>query len=851
MTTNPEEFDKFLHLLPVTPYLIPIAQNSKHPDVPEGESWKDPRYQLTPEQARKRLTQNLNVGVAATGQDLLIFDLDNPKKYTFEKETLTVMTRSGKLHKYFLNDGTVKNADGKGQYAGCGEVRAAWKYVVAAGSFVPSDKEAGDGIYHVIVERQPVTLNTEELPKEFQPTPIVTPIQPLVMDGSFRNCHGWSLEDLRERDEKLDGLLKNINNGYASASEADMATLSKLLYWGYSENEATTILRHFRDREKLMRDDYIKITLTKIGNRDTITDHVNVRYWTPKQGANMKQAERDEAEEKMAEILTSLNAKFTFKTPTDIEEIYYYNEGLYEIAEQKIKNLIETWLGTQTNTHFVEEVLNHIRRASYVDRQEFNKSSTLIPVQNGLLNLSTLTLEPFDKDKIFTYKLNVTYDPEKKSLIFQDFLKEILDSQDIPTLQEYMGYCLVPAMPYHKMMWFYGTGRNGKGRITATLQNILDPKNCANLNLEEFSGDRRFSAAQLYGKMINVSSEPATSKTLQTPMLKKVTGEDYIDAEVKNKQRPIKFINFAKLFILGNRYPKVNDNTIAFWDRVLLIKFPNSFIGTKQIVDIERAWVKNPEEMSGILNWMLEGLARLLSNNEFTVSKTTQENMLEFKRISDTTIAFLDEQCEFEKDGKYTRSDLYDLYKTYCDKYGLIIDEERIFVNKLKQNPKIKSKYQRIEHKMTRVWIGLKVKTLPPDDLTDTLDTLDTLLTIPVTTENKIVKEVEVKESIACVSSVTSVSEKKSKLSVSSVSDGSSILESNGEGERYKQQNQTAYISHIKTAEPCYNNCGLASEWQVKIEPDFQKCFCNGCFDKAKRDLEKSGWKVEFKEVEK
>jgi len=83
-----------------------------------------------------------------------------------------------------------------------------------------------------------------------------------------------------------------------------------------------------------------------------------------------------------------------------------------------------------------------------------------------------------------------------------------------------------------------------------------------------------------------------------------------------------------------------------------------------------------------------------------------------------------------------------------------------------------------------------------------------------------------------------------------SVPRGPSLLETDGESKEYEQQNQTAYVSHVKTAEPCYNNCGLASEWQVKIEPDFQQCFCNGCFDKARRDLEKSGFKVEFKEAE-
>ncbi|PIU60147.1 hypothetical protein COS86_00525, partial [Candidatus Bathyarchaeota archaeon CG07_land_8_20_14_0_80_47_9] len=81
-------------------------------------------------------------------------------------------------------------------------------------------------------------------------------------------------------------------------------------------------------------------------------------------------------------------------------------------------------------------------------------------------------------------------------------------------------------------------------------------------------------------------------------------------------------------------------------------------------------------------------------------------------------------------------------------------------------------------------------------------------------------------------------------------SDGApSMLANNSESKGYGQRNQTAYVSHVKTAEPCFNSCGLASEWQVEIEPDLKQCFCNGCFNKAKRDLEQSGFKVEFEEA--
>jgi putative DNA primase/helicase len=227
----------------------------------------------------------------------------------------------------------------------------------------------------------------------------------------------------------------------------------------------------------------------------------------------------------MKETLDTVHNKFIFKTPTDIEEIYVYNEGIYEPAEHKVKEQLEKLHGPEVTSHYISEVLNHIRRSSYVDRSDFNKASVIVPVANGLLNLSTLTLEPFTPDRIFTYKLNASYKPEAKCPQWEAFIREVVDSEDLPALQEYMGYCLVPSMPIHKLMWFYGTGRNGKGTVARTLETLFGKENCASLEIEDFSGDRRFRIANLFGKALNISSEPATNRTLQTPTLKKITGD--------------------------------------------------------------------------------------------------------------------------------------------------------------------------------------------------------------------------------------------------------------------------------------------------------------------------------------
>ncbi len=704
--TKPEEFARFTSLLPVNPYLIPLVREGKKPDVPEGESWKGPKYKLTTDEAYKRLCAGLNVGIVATGAGLLIFDLDDPDKYIFPKKTLTVVSRNGKPHKFYLNDGTVRNAKGKGQYKNCGEVRAEWQYVVCAGSFVPSDSPRGTGLYHIIEEREPATLSASELPAEFLPTPVASlgdTVTLTEIKAPYANHNSLTLEEIRKLEPKLNKLLKNDSSEYPSASEADMATLSKLLYYEYSQAEAVALLLLFRDREKLRRADYIQATLAKIQVTSTYTQR--------------REETEDEATPDMKATLDDIHRRFVFKTPTDIEEIYIYNEGIYEKAEHKIKEHLEKLYKHKVTSHYISEVLDHVRRFSYADRSDFNKASTVIPVTNGLLDLSTLTLEPFRPDRIFTCKLNAAYKPEAKCPHWEAFIKEVVDPEDLPALQEYLGYCLVPSMPYHKFMWFYGGGRNGKGRVIATLLALFGGKDhCSSLEIDDFNGDRRFRIALLFGKAINVSSEPFTHKTLQTPILKKLTGEDMIDAEIKNKQQPLRFMNTAKMFIMGNRFPKVNDDTVAFWDRVLFTNYPKTFLGEKAIPDIEHRWTKNPEEMSGILNWMIEGLVRLLQKGAFTTSKTTEQTKLAFKRASNTASAFITEQCELIPNAYETRANTLDFYKDYCEAYGIPADDERVFTAKLKQLPGVRSVKKRIEGTVERVWLGLRVKPLKTDE---------------------------------------------------------------------------------------------------------------------------------------
>ena len=71
-------------------------------------------------------------------------------------------------------------------------------------------------------------------------------------------------------------------------------------------------------------------------------------------------------------------------------------------------------------------------------------------------------------------RLPVKYDPKAPTPDrWLTFLHELLDDADIPTLQEYLGYCLIPSTKGQKMMLIVGKSGEGKSRIGLVLKRLM------------------------------------------------------------------------------------------------------------------------------------------------------------------------------------------------------------------------------------------------------------------------------------------------------------------------------------------------------------------------------------------
>ena len=95
------------------------------------------------------------------------------------------------------------------------------------------------------------------------------------------------------------------------------------------------------------------------------------------------------------DIITSLTeqvmTEYSLKTMRDNEEMYYYDIGLglyLRLGDSIIKEYLEI-LYPKIKTHMVNEIIQKIKRRTYVDREQFDNNIDIINVQNGLLNIWT------------------------------------------------------------------------------------------------------------------------------------------------------------------------------------------------------------------------------------------------------------------------------------------------------------------------------------------------------------------------------------------------------------------------------------------------------------------------------
>ncbi len=117
-----------------------------------------------------------------------------------------------------------------------------------------------------------------------------------------------------------------------------------------------------------------------------------------------------------------------------------------------------------------------------------------------------------------------------------NFLDGLLHAEDIPTLQEFIGYCLIPSNKGQRMMVIKGNGGEGKSQIGTVLSAIFGT-NMKDGSIGKIS-ENRFARADLEHILLCVDDDMRMEALRQTNYVKSiVTAQGKMDLQTVRKLR--------------------------------------------------------------------------------------------------------------------------------------------------------------------------------------------------------------------------------------------------------------------------------------------------------------------------
>ncbi|MFJ7888423.1 phage/plasmid primase, P4 family [Lysinibacillus xylanilyticus] len=428
----------------------------------------------------------------------------------------------------------------------------------------------------------------------------------------------------------------------------------------------TTVLDHQNDSEfsfSFHNDDVVaeevekparKFKLTDLGNAERIAyEYGHVIRYIPSVGWyiwNGKYWEYDE-KGKLHRIVVKVVRKLG-KSDDEIEQKWARHCEKHNVRESAIKDLKILVPG---------------------DRNEFDQHKYLLNVENGVVNLKTGKLQPHDREFKLTKITNISFEENAKCPNWVAFLDQIFlgDKELTEYMQRLIGYSLTGDISEQIMMFLVGGGSNGKSTFINTIKDLVgeyskQAKSDTFIKKKETGANN--DIARLVGSRFVSAIESEEGEKLSESFVKQITGGEPVLARFL-RQEYFEYIPEFKVFFTTNHKPIIGGLDEGIWRRVKLIPFDLNLPAHKRDKKLPE---KLSLEMSGILNWAIEGCLKWQKDGLIEPKVVTKATGL-YKEDMDILDPFLVECCYTDKENdqiKIEAKELYNVYDSFCYKSG-------------------------------------------------------------------------------------------------------------------------------------------------------------------------------------
>lgn len=310
-----------------------------------------------------------------------------------------------------------------------------------------------------------------------------------------------------------------------------------------------------------------------------------------------------------------------------------------------------------------------------------------INLSNGTFEISSHNtgLKEFNRNNFLTYQLPFSYAPEAEAPIFKRYLDRVLpDASRQNVLAEYLGYVFMrngsKALKIEKALILLGGGANGKSVFFDITSALFGRDNVCNYSLQNLTDSSGYYRAKLGEALVNYASE--INGKLESSFFKQLVSGEPVEARLPYHD-PFTLTQYAKLIFNANELPKDVEHTNAFFRRFLIIPFDETIPEDEQDKELSKKIIE--QELSGVFNWVLEGLGRLLSQKSFTKCTAAEDALKLYRKESDSVQTFLeDEGYKNDFENYELIKNIYPCYRGYCVNDGIHPVSKKNFTKRLR-----------------------------------------------------------------------------------------------------------------------------------------------------------------------
>lgn len=324
-------------------------------------------------------------------------------------------------------------------------------------------------------------------------------------------------------------------------------------------------------------------------------------------------------------------------------------------------------------------IYNSLKDLYSVD--ELPVSDKVIPLANGDLHIGKgQWVFKHGEKKHCAYRLNVNYNPtDKPTPLFDKWLNDVFAPEDIPTIQEWMGYCLVPSTASGEALIIVGDGGAGKSGL-GTIQMGIMGKPSVSVEIQQLV-TKQFQLSDLEHKLLAYDDDLGSAALTETGVFKKLITADtpirierkYVDAhQTMLYCRVLASANF----MLSSLY----DDSDGFYRRLHPILVKPKQPDRKVINKFYELILEQEKEQ--IFKWALVGLRRVMENGwKITWSDRSKNYMKANKSNSVHFEDFFNETCVVAENETTTTVQLTKLYHKWCKENGIKEASDRRLAN--------------------------------------------------------------------------------------------------------------------------------------------------------------------------